>query len=59
MIGRFPSKKDAEKYIKNLEKMDAKNPRGRSYRFCYFKYNKHKDGSFDVTYSDPGEGEGW
>ena len=53
MKGKFKTKKAAKDYIKVLEKSDSK------FKHCYFYFDKQSDGSFNLKYSDPGEGEGW
>lgn len=44
--------KTAERKIKAYEKMPE-------YYGCYFYINKYDDGSYYITYSNPGEGLPW
>jgi hypothetical protein len=46
------SLRTAKKQVKEFEKLPK-------YRHCYFQINKLDDGSYEVTYTNPGEGLPW
>lgn len=52
MIGQFKSKKQAK-----IAERKARNKK--KYSGCYFYIDKEKDGSYTLSFSDPGLGLPW